>query len=303
MSSIQMVSPPTTFLEKAGQSKPVEFAKENPVLAGAAAVSGAVLTYQALDKANLTEKLLKVVEKGALPALGFGVGGIGAGLMYSAVTSDDPLHIAVAKGTGGAFLAVGGTEFGILESSPAGDYSKSILGKPGTYILTLGAAPATATIWAARDMHKNGINTANAALATLGANALGGVVAYNVSHKLVEKGWAATAAATLGLSAYAMGKDAYELAQKDHYTGASALALGSAASAAGSAALLGHLTGIDMLSYAGNTLIKHPKTALSVAVLGLTAAAYLHHTSKQPEEAAIAPTQETGAPHTITAEE
>lgn len=303
MSSIQLVSPPTTFLEKAAQSKPVEFAKENPVLTTAAAASGAVLTYQVLDKANLTDKLLKVVDKGALPALGFGVGGIGAGLMYSAVTSDDPLHIAVAKGAGGAFLAVGGTEFGILGSSPAGDYSKSIFGKPGTYILTLGAAPATAAIWGARDMHKNGINSANAGLVTLGANVFSGVVAYNINHKLVEKGWAATAAATLGLSAYALGKDAYELAQKECYTGASALALGSAASAVGSAALLGHLTGIDVLSSAAGTLIKHPKTTLSVAVLGLTAAAYLHHTSKKAEEETPAATAESVEPQTPTTEE
>lgn len=285
MSNMNVSKPSSSLYENIVNSKPAQFAKDNKVITGAALVGSGVILKEVADHSQIAATVIK---KGLVPAAGVGATAAGVAMIHNAITTDADRSTGskILQGAAGAALTLGGIEttgqaFGV---SPVGSTVKSILfALPESALI--GAAVAVpgvvATAWGVADMKDKGVTLGNAAAVSIGsvqASFYGVVPWLEVMspgvQKVAEKGAGALTSASLGLGAYALGKEAVTNFKNDNLLKASLYGAGSAAAALTGTHLLAKTVGAPGLEKAAELVMKKPLLTASVVVVGAAAGAY-----------------------------
>jgi hypothetical protein len=284
MGNIQTVNASSSLYEKIKTSKPVEFVKDNKILAGAALGASGVILKQAADKSEIAAAIVK---KGVVPILSLGVAATGVALVHDALTDNEKnKDISLLKGIAGGAMTLAGVEvagqaYGV---SPLTETAKLVANVIPKNVLIGAAASApglVATAWGVSDMKEKGVTLGNAAAVGLGstqATFYAGSVALENASEVVQnvagKGMGLVVSGSLGLGAYAMGKEALNNIKDENWTKAGLYGTGAAVFGLGGAHVLAKTLGAPGLEKVAQAAIKNPILTGSVVVLGVTAGAY-----------------------------
>ncbi len=279
------VNAKATPYESLVNSKPAQFAKDNKGLTAAAGIASGVILKQAADHSQIAATAIK---KGAVPLLSLGVAATGVALVHDAISGDADKSVSsrLVKGTAGTVLALGGVEaagraYGVSPLAAA----SNLVAKVVPQSVLVGAAASSpglaAVAWGANDMQKNGVTLANAAAVGLGSTQasfygtlIGLEKAPEMVQKIAEKGTGLVVGASLGLGAYALGKEAHSSIKDGKMTQAGLYGAGAAVLGVGGAHVLAKTVGLPGVEKVAQFAIKNPLLVGSVAVLGVTAGAY-----------------------------
>lgn len=291
MSNMNVSGPKTSISETVLNSKPVNFVKDNKALTGAAAVSTGVILKQAADHSEIAATLIK---KGVVPAASLGVAAAGALIVHNAITTDSDRSAGtrVLQGAAGTAMTLAGIEgagqsYGVSPLTAAAKAAANIIPR-NVLIGTAASAPGLAAVaWGALDMKDKGVTLGNAAAVSLGslqASFYGTSIALEnatgLTAKVGEKGVGLVAAGSLGLGAYALGKEALSNLKSDNNTKATLYGIGSAALGLGSAHVLAKTVGAPGLEKVAELALRKPLLTASIAVVGVTAGAYALYNKK-----------------------
>lgn len=292
MSNLSVAKTNATPFQNLVTSTPAKFAKDNPVLTGAAILGSGVIAKSVADNSQIGATVIK---KGVVPLLGGGAALLGASMLHDAVKggSKDASGLArLGQGAGGAALVLAGSEvagrsFGVSPLKALGKVLDNPVGTATAFALPgIGAAA-----WGISDMKKDGLQLGNAAATGLGVSwtAAQGVMLANTYgsatvQKVAEHGIGIVGGASLGLGALALGKQAYTEVQNQSWTKAALFAGGATAAGVASAHILGNATGIDALSNLAGKAFSNPLLAGSIAVVGLTGVAYVAYSNQKDKE-------------------
>lgn len=290
MSNMSVSHSASSLYEAAKNSKPVQFAKDNKILTGVAAVSAGVVMKEAADKSEIAAA---VVKKGVVPVLSLGVAATGAALVHDAVTNDKRSGgMKILEGAAGSTMALAGVEvagraYGV---SPLTAGAKMIANVVPKNVLLGGAAAApglAAAAWGVADMKENGVGIGNAAAVGLGstqAGFYGSAIALEKAPAIVQtvanKGMGLVASGGLGLGAYALGKESLANIKDENWTKAGLYGAGAAALGLGSAHVLAKTLGAPGLEKVAQAAVRNPILTGSVVALGVTAGAYALYKNK-----------------------
>ncbi len=281
---------------------PVKFAKENQAVA-TAGVGGAIVSAKMIADQSAVGAM--AVKKGLVPVAGIALAGGGALLIHDAFTNikkDSTKESLVKTGAGFAMMATGsevvGRSYGIQSLQVLTATSKAAIAKSAT--IGYGAASiATAggAVYAVQDMKKNGINIMNSAVltgtATVSTAALAKAIlkaspespaVQAAGNFVMSKGGQSVAGIGLGVTSYALAKDAVQAYKKDDGWKALGLGVGSIASAGTAAHLLGNASGVASLSNIGQKAIQNP--VLTGALVATTIGAGALYAYATKDEAA-----------------
>lgn len=285
MSNITVINSSNSLPSQIANSKPVQFAKDNKILTGAALVGSGVILKEAADHSQIAAVVIK---KGVVPAVGVGVAATGVAMIHNAITTDAERSTGskILQGVAGAALTLGGVE------TAGRAYGKSPVGSAILAIAdvlpegaVIGAGLATpgvvATVWGLSDMKENGVKLGNAAAVSIGsAQASLYAVAPWVEtmspamRTVSVKGAGALGTASLGLGAYALGKEAVANYTQDNLLKASLYGAGSAAAGLTATHVLAKTVGAPGLEKAAELLMKKPLLTASVVAVGAAVGAY-----------------------------
>lgn len=284
MSNIS-VSSKSTMFDTIVNSKPAQFAKDNKILTGAAAVSAGVVLKQAADHSQIAAT---VVKKGVVPVVSLGVAATGVAMVHDAITDDSKGNggMKILQGTAGAAMALAGVEvagqaYGVSPLTKGAQLVANVVPKNVLIGAAASAPGLAAAAWGAYDMKENGVTLGNAAAVGLGstqASFYGASIALENAPELVktasEKGVGLVASSALGLGAYALGKESLANIKSENWTKAGLYGAGAVVMGAGSAHVLAKTLGAPGLEKVAQFAVKNPVLTGSVVVLGVTAGAY-----------------------------
>ncbi len=285
MSNMSVAGPKTSLTQTVLNSKPVNFVKDNTILTGAAAVSSGVILKQAADHSQIAAAVIK---KGLVPAASLGVAATGAALVHNAITTDSD------RSSGGRFLQgaagtamtlagveVAGQSYGFSPLTATAKAAANVIPKSALIGAAASAPGLAAVAWGAYDMKEKGVTLGNAAAVGLGsmqASFYGTNLALQeaspLATKIGEKGVGLVASASLGLGAYALGKESLSNLQSDNKTKALLYGAGAATLGLTSAHVLAKTVGAPGLEKVAELAMRKPLLTASIAVVGVTAGAY-----------------------------
>jgi hypothetical protein len=266
-------------------TKPAQFVQDNKALSGAAVVSATVVLAHAADRSQLAAGAIK---KGLVPAAGLSVAAAGAAMVHDAIASDKERSGSekALRGLAGTAMVLAGVEtagraYGV---SPVTAGAKALANVVPKQVLIAGAAASpglAAAAWGVADIKQNGVDLGNAAAVGLGSSqatfyglAIGTENASKTVQTLGNKAIGVVAAGSLGLGAYALGKEALANLKNDEFTTAAAYGAGAAVMGVGGAHVLAKTLGAPGLEKVAQVALRNPVLTASVAVLGVTAGAY-----------------------------
>lgn len=209
-------------------------------------------------------------------------------MIHNAITTDADRSTSskILQGAGGAALTLAGIEttgqaYGF---SPVGSTAKAILFAlpEGALISSAVAVPGVvATVWGIENMKEKGVTLGNAAAVSIGsvqasfyAAAPWMDQASATTQTIALKGAGVLTSASLGLGAYALGKEAVANFKNDNLLKASLYGAGSAAAALTSTHILAKTVGAPGLEKAAELLMKKPLLTASVVAVGAAVGAY-----------------------------
>ncbi|MEZ0374896.1 MAG: hypothetical protein ACAI44_37770 [Candidatus Sericytochromatia bacterium] len=319
MSNLSVSAKVDTPFQKLASSTPAKFVKDNPVLAGSAAVGAGIIAKNVADHSDIAATVIK---KGAVPLLGGSAVLLGASMVHDAFKqgakafgSDDKeaksQRVAeLGKGLGGAALVVAGAE---LVARPFGASPLRALGRaidtPVGIATSLALPGLGAATWGVMSIKSDGLSVGNAAAVGLGttwATAQGVLLANGYGspavQNIAEKSLGVVGGAGLGLGAVALGKKAYEEVQEKNWTSAALYAGGATAAGVASAHILGNASGVAALSNLAGKAFHNPLLAGSIAVVGLTGVAYVAYSHQKDAEAQTKPETKPDSDHQAPAQ-
>lgn len=298
----------TPLYKQVIDSKPVHFAKDKPVLAGAGLVGSGVIVAEAARHSDLLATSLK---KGAVPLIATGVAVLGASAVKDAVQNDWQ-HVGkdlestakfVGKAALGTAVTAGGVEIAAqtaLGVSPLGKAAQ-VIGKvfPNESLgfVPFVAAGVTSTVLGVKSMQEKGVTLGNATAVGLGATAavqftgttLWFANQFNDSRHIIgkvsDKATATVGGAALGLGAYALGKHALKAIDEGKSGEAVLAAVGATTAGVAAVHVLGNATGIQALSNLGQKVfMKNPLLAGSITAVAMAGAGYYMYSKSESSE-------------------
>lgn len=289
----------STLYSQVVNSKPAQFAKDNPVLAGAGTLGSGVILKEAASRSELVATGIK---KGLVPAVAAGAALVGASMVKDAIQNDwknfgskenNTALSFLGKTAGGTALALTGTEVAgrsLLGVSPLGKAAEFISDKVPADVLYFGALSAggaAVAVKGVQSMKENGLTLGNAAMVGGGASAatgLAGAGAFfatqftphvNTVMKVSDKANGLVGSAALGLASVALGKASLEAIQEGKSGKAVLTGVGAATAGAAAIHVLGNATGVEALSNLGQKVfLKNPLLAGSVTAVAMAGAGY-----------------------------
>lgn len=287
MSNLNVSSPKASMYEQVVNSKPVQFAKDNKTLTGAAVVSSAVVLKHAADHSQIAAAVIK---KGVVPVASLGVAAAGAAMVHDAVTSDKERStgMKVLQGAAGTAMTLAGVEvagqsYGVSPLSGAAKLIANVIPKQALISAAASAPGLAAATWGAYNMKENGVTLGNAAAVGLGSSqaalygiglALAESPEASLAGTIGEKTMGVVFAGSLGLGAYALGKESLSNLEDKNWTKAGLYGAGATVMGLGSAHVLAKTLGAPGLEKVTQVAFKNPVLTGSIAVLAVTAGAY-----------------------------
>ncbi|MEZ0372035.1 MAG: hypothetical protein ACAI44_23290, partial [Candidatus Sericytochromatia bacterium] len=296
MGNIQAPQKSSTLYSQLVNSKPAQFAKDNPVLAGAGTIGTGVIIAEAARRSDM---IAKGVEKGLIPAVSAGAAVLGVSMVKDALQNDwknfgnkenNTALQFIGKTAGGTAMAITGTEvagryaFGVSPIGKAAEAISNVIPSESIGFGVLALAGTASALLGAKSMKEKGLTIGNATALGLGGTATVGFTNMAVweasSHSEIvmqigDKVTGVVGGAALGLGAVALGKTALNAMNEGKSGKAVLAAVGATTAGAAAIHVLGNASGVEALSNLGQKVfMKNPLLAGSITAVAMAGAGY-----------------------------